>query len=668
MCTLADWAGCCYKVRLAKGDAMITTHNSRSTIRPSLVSTFVFAALLGGAGQAHAQMGMPGGMSPGGMAPPPQNQHKEEGPAEAVPDEEGQSAGDVATESATGNQRRRRTQVIELDGYFRLRPELLHNFNMGEGYLDEQGTGGNPPFPTPLECGTKVGSCAQKNLGQTSMRLRLEPTINISDQVRVMSQIDILDNVIFGSNPDSMVSVGQPDLRTNMAQAGLLSNSQVSPEYGQNTFTSSVRPKRAWAEIDGQLGSLRFGRMPWHFGRGMYFNRGDCQNCDGGTTVDRIMALTQLFGHQLALSWDFGHSGYTWGLTDVGRADPNGAPLDLSQNDEVVQFTGSLTLMDDDRRFREKAQSGDVAINYGVQMVYRQQNNEVYKLKQSAQASEASNGALSRTDLTNNNESSLTEHIGAWLLIPSIWFKLGYKALTLEFESTALVGHMDNAGPLRLQESDNASNKLSILQLGWVLAADLRLYKDALFIGLETGGATGDQAETACRTITLQTPRDRISCNAGEVNPSPYLNYRYKFVPQPLGDSALHNFYFSPEYHVDEIFFRRIMGTVSNALYFKPSVSYWLDVAEQRQLGLSGALIYSMAAVPVSTPGNSLNYGLEMDLSLGYRNLGENFYAGVVWGVFWPFAALDRPTDLFGAAQANASASQILRGFMGVKF
>jgi uncharacterized protein (TIGR04551 family) len=254
--------------------------------------------------------------------------------------------------------------------------------------------------------------------------------------------------------------------------------------------------------------------------------------------------------------------------------------------------------------------------------------------------------------------------------MPSVWFKLGWKSLTLEFESTALAGHMDNAGPLRLQGSNTASNQLKILQLGWVLAADLRLYKDALFIGLETGGATGDQAETACASISKSSDTGMISCSAAEVNPAPYLNHRWKFVPQPLGDSALHNFNFSPEYHVDEIFFRRIMGTVSNAMYFKPSVSYWLDVAEGRQLGLSGAFIYSLAPVPVSTPGNAISYGLEMDLSLGYRNLSENFYAGVVWGVFWPFGALNRPGDIFQNADGagNASAAQILRGFMGVKF
>jgi uncharacterized protein (TIGR04551 family) len=479
----------------------------------------------------------------------------------------------------------------------------------------------------------------------------------------VVAQVDVFDNMILGSTPDSLVSAARPDLRTNQAQTGILSNSTATPESGQNTYTSAVRPKRAWGEVDSQLGSLRFGRMPWHFGRGMYFNKGDCPTCDGGTTVDRIMAITQLYGHQLAVSWDFGPSGYAWGMTDVGRADSNGAPLDLSQNDEVVQFTGALTMKDDDRRFRERAQSGELVINYGVQLVYRGQNNEVFKLSPTAQGNQDQNGAISRTDLNNSTDgtsASLTTHINAWLLIPSVWFKLGWKALTLEFESTGLAGRIGNAGPLRLHESGASDNHLSILQLGWVLAADLKLYKDALFIGLETGGATGDQAESACRDV---------ACNANELNPSPYLNYRWKFVPQPVGDSSLHNFYFSPEYHVDEIFFRRIMGTVTNAIYIKPSIAYWLDVTEGRQLGLSGALIYSLAPVPISTPGNSINYGIEMDLSLGYRNIGEKFYAGLVWGVFWPLGALNRPIELFPSGGANsATAAQILRAFMGIKF
>jgi uncharacterized protein (TIGR04551 family) len=643
------------------------------TRRSCLASSLVFATLLGGAGAAWAQMGaMPGGMSPGGMgAPPPPGEQHDEGPAEAEPEEEGKVAAEAGAESGYANQHRRRTQVIELDGYFRTRPELLHNFNLGLGYGDLSGNpqNGFPPFPMALECGTSTTGCSQKNLGDTNMRLRLEPTINISDQVRVVAQIDVFDNLIYGSTPDSLASAARPDLRTNLAQTGILSNSQVTPESGQNTYTSAIRPKRAWGEVDGQLGSLRFGRMPWHFGRGMYFNKGDCQDCDGGTTVDRLMALTQVYGHQLALSWDFGPSGYAWGMTDAGRADPNGSPLDLSQNDEVVQFTAALTMKDDDRRFRERAQSGELVINYGAQLVYRTQNNEVFKLSDTAKQNQTSNGTISIADLNNasditNGAASLTQHIDAWLLIPSVWFKLGWKALTLEFEGTALAGRMGNAGPLRLQESVSSDNHLSILQLGWVLAADLKLYKDSLFIGFETGGATGDQAETACSDTT----RDTITCSANTVNPSPYLNYRWKFVPQPIGDSALHNFYFSPEYHVDEIFFRRIMGTVTNAIYVKPSIAYWLDVTEGRQLGLSGSVVYSLAPVPVSTPGNSMSYGVEMDLNLGYRNIRENFYAGLVWGVFWPFGALNRPVEIFPSGAGTATAAQILRTFVGIKF
>jgi hypothetical protein len=151
----------------------------------------------------------------------------------------------------------------------------------------------------------------------------------------------------------------------------------------------------------------------------------------------------------------------------------------------------------------------------------------------------------------------------------------------------------------------------------------------------------------------------------------PYLNYRWKFVPQPAGDRNLNDFHFSPEYHVDEILYRRILGTVSNAIYFKPSIAYWLDLdsKKEREVGVSGSIIYSLAPVPVSTPGNSVNYGIEMDLGLQYRNLRENIYAGFTWGVFWPMAALARTnSDLWGYPGEDANAAQVIRTFAGIRF
>jgi hypothetical protein len=64
-----------------------------------------------------------------------------------------------------------------------------------------------------------------------------------------------------------------------------------------------------------------------------------------------------------------------------------------------------------------------------------------------------------------------------------------------------------------------------------------------------------------------------------------------------------------------------------------------------------------------------MGYGIEMDLGLGYRNANEKFYAGMVWGVFWPFGALNRPIELFpSGGSGTATAAQVLRGFVGIKF
>ncbi len=643
-------------------------HSHFPLFRPrSLASSLALAFSLGTGGVALAQMG---GMSPGmGPAPGPQTE-KEEGPAEAAPEEESKAPAEAEAEAGYAGQRRRRTKVIELDGYFRVRGDWMHNLNLGQGYAaDDSPDQGTPPFPTPLDCGINTGGCGEKNLGDGNLRLRLEPTINISDQVRVLTQVDVFDNVIMGATPDSLVTLTDPSARTNRAQADALYTTQETPETNRNWYTSSIRAKRAWAEVDSELGSLRFGRMPWQFGRGMYFNAGNCMDCDGGTTVDRIMGITQIYGHQLALSWDFGPQGYTFGTTTVGRRDPEGPPLDLSQNDDVLQLTAALTRVDSDRQFRERVANGELVLNYGLQFVYRNQGKQLDTFQNTqVDANTAQTLGLTMEDLVTAWNNSLSSD--ATIVIPSLWFKLGWKALTLEFESTAVAGKYSQAGLLRYTNGTNPSDQpLDIFQLGWVLASELRLYHDSLFLGLETGGATGDNAELA-----LVTGRDGRYTGSRMQS---YLNSRWKFVPQNADDEWSTAFLFSPEYHVDEIFFRRIMGTVTNAIYVKPSATYWFDLgdprsSEQRQLGLNGSLIYSMAPWKQGTPGNALSYGLEMDLSLMYRNTSDNFYAGLTWGVFWAMDALSRPRgnldDGLWPSYEGTSAAQILRTFLGVRF
>jgi uncharacterized protein (TIGR04551 family) len=624
---------------------------------------------------AAAQMG-PGGFGApgGGMQPPPaQGSEKEEGPAEAAPEEN--RPVDLEPLTSYPEQTKRKMQIFELSGYLRLRDDYMHDFFLGLGYSTVPSGStvpgtvnyGLPPFPVPLDCpspantaggvigspatgGTPAANCPTKNMGGANLRFRLEPTLNVTDQVRVHAQIDVLDNTIMGSTPDSLAgiqgfntppptaasgSVSQTSMPPGVAPSQFLANNQDPPEIGQNGFTSSVRAKRAWAEIDTEFGSIYFGRMPWNWGRGIFFNDGSCADCDVGTTVDRVMAMTTIYGHQLKFAWDLGAQGDTTQQLSLGRLDPSGYPYDLSQNDDVLQLMASVARVDSPVELREKIDRGDVVANYGVQLVYRNQGNVDAVPTMTLPMTQFGPQPL----MPDQIPTSLA--YGAYSFTPDVWFKLYYKALTIEAEGTAILGHIDHPGALAVD-----GQALKLAQAGWVVASELRLFHDSLFVGFEVGGATGDQAN----------------------NPGQYLNYRWRFIQQPKGDGAINDFHFSPDYHVDEIFFRHIMGTVTNATYFKPQAAYWFDLGRTRAIGISGGAIFSMAEIPVSTPGDALLYGIETDASAGYRNTAEGFYAGITWGVFWPLDALDRPSNIWGPDAASASAAQILRLNLGVKF
>ena len=135
------------------------------------------------------------------------------------------------------------------------------------------------------------------------------------------------------STPDSLVGIegynrppadgsttypATPTSLPGSAPVGFLSTTQDPPTVGQNGFLSSIRAKRAWAEVDGEFGSIRFGRMPWHWGRGIFYNDGNCPDCDVGTTVDRVMGLTTVYGHQFAARLGSGRPGTHHPAADVG--------------------------------------------------------------------------------------------------------------------------------------------------------------------------------------------------------------------------------------------------------------------------------------------------------------------------------------------------------------
>ena len=606
----------------------------------------------GGMGGMRPGGGMGPGATPGGGA-----EKEEEQAAEAAPEEKGEQPALQAMPAYPG-QTEKTVQFFQLHGYMRGRAYLFHNFSLGIP-LGSSGPGpGNPNFVPYSEfgatgqsgnpgnaasCAARTGqNCTTDNMTSADMRMRLEPVINVSDQVRVKAQIDIFDNVVAGSTPEGYYINGLAPPRDVPLAA--FTRTAVPNEPNINSFTSSIRVKRAWAEVKTPIGELSFGRKPSEWGTGMFVNSGDCLDCDYGTTVDRVMFATKMWNHFLAFMWDWVATGPTTALFTPSTSQ-SGQSYNADPLVNVSQWGLALGRREKPDEIKARLDNHETVWNYGAYVVYRRQDWDLTTNPGQNQPTGALHG-ISPSQLS----TSLTPR-GAWAVIPDLWFRVNTGKFHLELEGTIVTGKVNTVS----DQISNAQSALTILQWGGVAKADYKLLRDALTIAFEVGYASGDQAE----------------------DPNAVLNFRQAQLVRPATQTRITNFQFDPDYHVDMILFRRIIGTVTNATYFKPTAYY--DLSLNKLLCPSGAGgcgltlrvdgIYSIANVPVSYPGNSINLGIELDGSVMYHNDSEGFYAGIMYGVLFPLAGLNIPEGIYGAMFGHdASAAQTLQARVVVKF
>ncbi|MBI2060295.1 MAG: hypothetical protein HYT87_11040 [Nitrospirae bacterium] len=111
-------------------------------------------------------------------------------------------------------------------------------------------------------------------------RLKLDTEFALSDEVKAAVQLDVLDNLVWGINGPALVDL--PDL----ARAD-----QADREAG---VSDALSVRRAWGEMVTPLGVLVAGRQPVHWGLGVFYNDGNCLNCDFGDTQDRVFFSTRV--------------------------------------------------------------------------------------------------------------------------------------------------------------------------------------------------------------------------------------------------------------------------------------------------------------------------------------------------------------------------------------
>ncbi|MFO0546878.1 MAG: TIGR04551 family protein [Polyangiaceae bacterium] len=590
---------------------------------------------------------------------------------------------------------------FELHGYYRVRSELYANFDLGRRddpasslwpqpasddytYIDARTRqiahnevalcGDDPSNPQP---------CSSITQGGANMRLRVTPVLTISDNLRAFAQLDLFDNMLLGSTPDGYVnqpsSAGGYEVRQRggYTPIGAFSATQWSTTGGQNSLTDSIVVKRAWGEYISPIGTFKFGRMPNHWGLGMVYNSGDGIDSDTGSTADRIQVKLGLPEYDLYLvgMWDFADEGVTGGAyygcqqaargcdaaeQTAQRYELEGKRYDPMQSDDMYQWGVAAFRQRDPNRARLELARGQVVVNGGVYFIYRNQFLE------------------SRSPLGANPREQ-TENLvrrGYEAFIPDAYGELMWDKLRIAVEAALVWGSIENTNVFGAGESnfDNPDvpsgdeDGWKLRQFGIAFESSYRTLEDRLRFDFGFGYATGDaDVEGLDGYGPGSVYKDKSPLNGLD--------------RQLTSDRTYSTFRFHPDYRIDQILWRRIIGGVQSAYYFKPGIAY--DVirnADGMRAGGGLNVVWSRAAQPVQAPGNEPDLGVELDTSIFFQGLGSSydakgnpttgFYAQLDYAVLFP---LDGLGYLPGeqrqlGADSQLSIAHMLRLFMGVLY
>jgi uncharacterized protein (TIGR04551 family) len=557
--------------------------------------------------------------------------------------------------------------IFELHGYLRVRAELFHGFALGRidtpqtalwpqpadnAYTDITGNAHSVPFYCS---GAGNKECQDKSQAGANMRFRLNPELHISDNLRILSQIDFLDNLVLGSTPAGYAN-GVPSPSPYLP-IGAFSNTQVAPVAGTNSFSNSVTVKRAWGEYATPVGQLRFGRMPSHWGLGILENSGDGYDSDWQSTVDRIMFTTGIKSLDLYVSgaWDFPNEGPTSATqaTTIG-----GQPYDLAQLDDVNEYVLMVAHRRDPELTKSDLAHGDAVINGGIYFAYRDQ-----MLAADGTGTSATNPPLGASGNTLQTSLSYTRR-DLQQFTPDLWVQILYKKLRFEAEMAMIAGSIGNLAP----SEGVPATRFKFLQLGLATQTELRAIEDRLRLQFGFGWSSGDAGlvPDAGRTSTLSP-----SANSGSTI----------YGQRVLGDNVYREFRFHPDYRIDLILNRNILGRVQGEYYFRPSVDYDFSRTSQGQrFGGGAAIIWSRASEFVQAPGHQRDLGVEFDLSLYYQSkdgaLNDDpdkmggFFTMLQYGVLFPLGGLgylagEQPP---AGQTLETSAAHTVRWYLGILF
>lgn len=562
--------------------------------------------------------------------------------------------------------------MLEIGGYFRVRAELFHKFSLDrfdsptetfwprpadDGYFSGQEQYG-PSLCTDDESGRGSNDdadkatkpCRNHTQSGANMRFRITPQLLVSDNLRVISQIDMLDNLVLGSTPEGYSNSPsdrgyQVNPRDGYAPTSLDTRTQAPPSNGGNSTTDSIVVKRAWAEYSTPMGQLKFGRMPSHWGLGIFQNAGDGYDDDYQSTVDRLAFVTGLKAYDLyfAGAWDFAAEG----PTSASFASPQEQPYDLAQLDDVDQYVVAVFRKRSPALERLDLAKGKLVLNGGVYFMYQQQ------LLANDRSGTCGDDYAASLDCEAGDASRGYNRRGARMFIPDVWLQLKYKKFRFEAEAITVQGKAESLETLGAETE--TSQNWRYRQYGVATEIEQKLVEDKLRLGFDFGWASGDE--------DVQSFSNQ----------------------QQLGDNTISTYRFHPSYRIDLILHRHLLKRVQGTYYFRPNVEYdFIRDTRGQKLGGGVAAIWTRADEFMQTPGHERDLGIELNASLYFQSkdgaLNDDpsqmggFYSMLQYGVFFPMGAMGylseeaRNIQDQAQVQADLSSAQTLRLYLGVMF
>lgn len=436
-------------------------------------------------------------------------------------------------------------------------------------------------YPVPL------GSRSGQTLTRADMRLRADLAIYApGGMMAVKARIDALDDVALGSAPE-----------------GIPAGSGT-----QRTEGETLTVKRVWGEALTPFGALAIGRMGSHWGLGILTHAGDCLDCDSGDAADRVAFVTPLLGHYWALSYDFSATGPF--VPDRGRR----RAIDFAPSAAVHTLTFAVLEARTPAARVRRAAAGKHTLEYGAYASHRWQNDDVPATY------------LPVAQPVAINERQVMAR-GYTATAGDAWGRLSGRGYRIEAELAYLTAKVEQPSLIPgVLFREPATSK----QLGAAFESEAGDAADSYRLGFDGGYASGDSAPG-------------FGAFPGVNRAAPVPGDLDGPQARPPSDRSVNNFRFHPDYRVDRILFREIIGTVTDAIYLRPHLRGDVFRFTSGRLTASLAAVLSWAVNPESAPGEKRPLGVEIDPTLRYESR-DGFVLGLEQATFLPGAGLDNPS------------------------